>query len=120
MSSAERVGVPLKSMCSMRCEMPAHFAGSWREPEPTKSPTATLSASHGTNNVRKPPTVTSFALPTIAACRFGRSKAFRLVTSNGELTPPEAVTRQSGTASQIAAICVRLGPFSMPSVAVSV
>ena len=59
------------------------------------------------------------ALPTIAARRFGRSSALRFSTSNGELTPPEAVIWQVGAASQMAAICVRFGPPSMPSVAVS-
>ena len=35
-------------------------------------------------------------------------------------TPPDAVIWQDGAASQMAAICSRLGPPSMPSVAVSV
>ena len=40
--------------------------------------------------------------------------------SNGDETPPDAVIWQVGAASQIAAIWVRFGPPSMPSVAVSV
>ena len=54
MSMGLRVGVPLKSMCSIKWEIPAVFALSWREPEATKTPNATLSASHGTRTTRKP------------------------------------------------------------------
>jgi len=42
MSSAEREGVPLKSMCSMKCEMPFSAGVSQREPVPIQNPTATL------------------------------------------------------------------------------
>ena len=41
MSSAERVSVPLKTRCSIRCEMPPRASGSTREPVSTQIPTAT-------------------------------------------------------------------------------
>ena len=41
MASAERVAVPLKTRCSMRCEMPPRSSGSTREPVSTQTPTAT-------------------------------------------------------------------------------
>ena len=41
MSSADRLVVPLKSMCSMKCEMPFCSAFSRREPEPIQIPTDT-------------------------------------------------------------------------------
>src|SRR5262249_36615313 len=39
--SAERFAVPLKTRCSMRCEMPPRSSGSAREPVSTQMPTAT-------------------------------------------------------------------------------
>lgn len=42
MSSAERLVVPLKSMCSMKWETPFCSPASRREPEPTQMPTLTL------------------------------------------------------------------------------
>src|ERR1019366_7283814 len=42
MSSADRLVVPLNSMCSMKCEMPFCSADSRREPEPIQMPTDTL------------------------------------------------------------------------------
>ena len=54
MSKGLRVGVPLKSMCSMKWEIPAVLSVSWREPLSTNSPTATLSASHGASTTRIP------------------------------------------------------------------
>src|ERR1019366_5248779 len=42
MSSADRLVVPLKSMCSMKCEMPFCPVDSRREPEPIQMPTDTL------------------------------------------------------------------------------
>ena len=41
MSSAVRRAVPLKTMCSMKCEMPLSSAGSRRDPERTQMPTDT-------------------------------------------------------------------------------
>ncbi len=41
MSSAERLVVPLNTMCSMKCEMPFSSGDSWREPVPIQMPTAT-------------------------------------------------------------------------------
>ena len=41
MSSAERWVVPLKSMCSMKCEMPFCSGVSWRDPESIHTPTET-------------------------------------------------------------------------------
>ena len=40
-SSAERLVVPLKSMCSMKCEMPFCSGVSRREPVPIQMPTET-------------------------------------------------------------------------------
>ena len=42
MSSADRLVVPLNSMCSMKCEMPFCSGDSRREPEPIQMPTETL------------------------------------------------------------------------------
>src|SRR6185369_1511151 len=42
MSSADRLVVPLNSMCSMKCEMPFYSDDSRREPEPIQMPTETL------------------------------------------------------------------------------
>ena len=42
MSSADRLVVPLNSMCSIKCEMPFCSGVSRREPEPTQMPTLTL------------------------------------------------------------------------------
>ena len=41
MSSADRLVVPLNSMCSMKCEMPFCSGDSRREPAPTQIPTET-------------------------------------------------------------------------------
>ena len=41
MSSAERLAVPLNSMCSMKCEMPFCSGVSRREPLATQTPTDT-------------------------------------------------------------------------------
>ena len=38
MSSAERLLVPLKTMCSTKCEMPLTLGSSWREPDFTQIP----------------------------------------------------------------------------------
>ena len=40
-SKADFVAVPLKSMCSMKCEMPLFSAVSFPEPVFTNTPTAT-------------------------------------------------------------------------------
>src|SRR5882672_2011702 len=41
-SLAERLRVPLKSMCSMKCETPFNSFGSKRPPTPTHNPRLTL------------------------------------------------------------------------------
>src|SRR6266850_3853338 len=41
MASADRVAVPLKTRCSIRCDMPPRSSGSWRDPVSTHTPTAT-------------------------------------------------------------------------------
>jgi len=38
MSSAERLLVPLKSMCSTKCAMPLRSAVSWRDPRVSQTP----------------------------------------------------------------------------------
>jgi hypothetical protein len=42
MRRAERRAVPLKAMCSMRCESPCSSARSWREPAPTQTPSVAV------------------------------------------------------------------------------
>src|SRR5713101_5922046 len=41
MTSAVLVVVPLKTKCSIRCDMPPRPSGSWRDPVSTHTPTAT-------------------------------------------------------------------------------
>src|SRR5512143_3027004 len=50
--SAERVFVPLKTMCSMKWLIPLTFSASWRLPRLSQTPTATLRAP-GMDSVRR-------------------------------------------------------------------
>ena len=55
MAAAERVGVPLKSRCSRKCDAPASSSDSSREPEPTQYATATERTSAMVSVTRRMP-----------------------------------------------------------------
>src|ERR1035437_7147770 len=55
MSSADRLVVPLNSMCSMKCEMPFCSVVSRREPEPIQTPTDTLRTCGMTSVITRTP-----------------------------------------------------------------
>ena len=55
MAAAERVGVPLKSRCSRKCEAPASSSDSSREPVPTQNATATERTSAMVSVTRRMP-----------------------------------------------------------------
>src|ERR1035441_10977560 len=55
MSSADRLVVPLNSMCSMKCEMPFCPVDSRREPEPIQIPTDTLRTCGMTSVITRTP-----------------------------------------------------------------
>jgi hypothetical protein len=69
-SWAEWEGVPLKSMCSMKCEMPAWCSGSNREPTPIQTPRASeRTPARGSVTTRSPEAVVLSVCSTLTAGR---------------------------------------------------
>src|ERR1035438_10116845 len=78
MSSADRLVVPLKSMCSMKCEMPFCPVDSRREPEPIQIPTDTLRTCGMTSVITRTP------LPSVLISMFRKGLVGDVIREEGK------------------------------------
>src|ERR1019366_8224447 len=89
MSSADRLVVPLNSMCSIKCEMPFCPVDSRREPEPIQMPTDTLRTCGITSVITRTP------LPSVLISMFRKGLVGDVIAE--ERKEPIPVVAPSGS-----------------------